>query len=67
MMSLGKGAMQIKPSNQKLNIQSSAEVEIFGIGNHMSGIFWIMRFLEAQGCLIKENIIYQDNQSAMII
>ena len=48
-------------------MQSLTESEIVGINDHIYGILWSMRFLEGQGYGVKDNIIYQDNQSAMLM
>ena len=46
-------------------ILSSTEAELVGVDDVVSQVIWVRYFLEAQGYGINENIIYQDNQSAM--
>ena len=67
MIYLGKLAMQSKPRKKNLGSQSSTEAEIVGIDEHISGIMWIMRCLEAQGYKVKYRLIYQDNQRSNIM
>jgi len=33
----------------------------------MSGVLWTLKFLEAQGYKIAKNVIFQDNQSAILM
>ena len=54
-------------SKQKLNTRSSTEVELVGVDDMISKVLWTRLFMEAQGYDIEENIIYQDNKSAMIL
>ena len=67
MMSLGKGAMGSRSMKHKINSRSSTEAEIIGVDDHMSAALWTLRFLHAQGYEIEENVIYQDNQSAILL
>ena len=67
MMSLGKGAMASRSSKHKINSRSSTEAEIIGVDDHMSSVLWTLRFLHAQGYGIEENVVYQDNQSAILL
>ena len=54
-----------KCQKQKLNKKTSNEYEIVGVSNYPTNIIWVRMFLEDQGFLIKENIIFQDNQSVI--
>ena len=38
---------------------------MIAVDDTLSKILWTKRFIEAQGHMIKENIVYQDNKSAM--
>ena len=66
-MILGKGAVYGTSTRQKLNSRSSTESELIGVHDVMPQVVWTRHFLEAQGYGIKESIIYQDNQSAMLL
>jgi hypothetical protein len=64
---MGKG-MPITGSNkQKLNTRSSTETELVAADDFMPMIIWTNLFLEAQGYGAKETILYQDNQSAILL
>ena len=64
-MTMGDGAMLVKSSKQKLNSRSSTEAELIGVDDAITMILWTKLFMEAQGYVIEENIIYQDNKSAI--
>ena len=64
-MTMGKGAALNQSSKQKLNTGSSTEAELVGTHDILSQMIWSRHFLEAQGYCLKDNICYQDNESAM--
>ena len=66
-MTMGDGAMLVKSSKQKLNSRSSTEAELIGVDDAMTMILWTKLFMEAQGYAIEENILYQDNKSAILL
>ena len=59
------GIIHTKSSKQKLNTKSSTEAEVVGLSEYLPYNIWLLHFLEAQGYPIKNNIVYQDNQSAI--
>ena len=63
----GHGSIISIPKKQKLNTKSSTEAELIGADNAMPQMLWTRYFLEAQGYGINENILYQDNMSAMLL
>ena len=65
MLSLGKGAVYAASTKQKLNTKSSTEAELVGVDDIMPQILWTRMCLEAQGFNVTDNIIYQDNKSAL--
>jgi hypothetical protein len=65
MMTMGQGASGAQSSKQKLSTKSSTEAESVGVDDNISQVIWCRYFLEAQGEVISDNIVYQDNQSAM--
>jgi hypothetical protein len=67
MLSFGWGMLLSKCQKQKLNTKSSTEGEIVGVSDYLPNIIWTRMFLEAQGVVLAENIMYQDNQSAIKI
>jgi hypothetical protein len=66
-ISFGWGVLLTKCQKQKLNTKSSTEGEIVGVSDYLPNMIWARMFLEAQGTILKENILYQDNQSAIKI
>ena len=64
-MTMGEGAVMSSSSKQKLNTRSSCEAELVGADDFATQILWTKMFLEAQGYEIKENLLYQDNQSTI--
>ena len=51
----------------KKNTRSSTEAELIAASDRMPQIVWTRYFLEEQGYGINDNILYQDNQSAMLL
>ena len=66
-VSFGKGSVFSISTKQKLNTRSSTEAELVGVNDAMGLIIWSRRFLEGQGYNITDNVVYQDNQSAMLL
>jgi hypothetical protein len=66
-LSMGRGFPIVNSSKQKLNTRSSTESELVGVDDCMPAILWTRYFLEAQGYGVKENIVYQDNLSAILL
>eukprot|EP00957_Ditylum_brightwellii_P085047 6466742-Ditylum_brightwellii.AAC.1 len=61
----GKGAVYATSTKQKLNTHSSTKSELVGINDVLPQVLWTQYFLEAQGKEIKDNVVYQDNQSVL--
>ena len=69
-ISIGKdvrGSIISISKNQKLNTKSLTESELVGANDVMPQMIWTRYFLEVQGYGIDENILYQDNMSAMLL
>jgi hypothetical protein len=66
-MSLGKGSVYSTSVRQKLTTKSSTEAELVGVDDVMPMVLWTRQFMEGQGYKIKDNVVYQDNQSAMLL
>ena len=64
---MGKGSIVNVCRKQKLNSCSSTESELIGAGDASTFIFWTKLFMEAQGYGIKDNILYQDNKSTILL
>ena len=66
-LSMGRGFPIVSSTKQKLNTRSSTESEIVGADDFMPAICWTRYFMEAQGYTINDNILFQDNKSAILL
>ena len=66
-VTLGRGCPIVTSTKQKLNTRSSTEAELVGVDDLMPAILWTRYFLKAQGYDVKENILYQDNMSSILL
>ena len=66
-LSLGRGFPVVISTKQKLNTKSSTESELVGVDDCMPAVCWTRYFLNAQGYGVKENLVYQDNRSAILL
>ena len=64
-MSMGYGVIHGRSSKQKLNTKSSTETEIVGMSEYIPYNIWLNMFLKEQGYNIMDNVVFQDNQSAI--
>ena len=64
-MSMGRGTLHNKSSKQKLNTRSTTESELVGVSEYLPYDLWQVNFFMEQGYDIRNNIIYQDNESAI--
>ena len=65
--SMGRGFPIVSSTKQKLNTRSSTEMEVAGADNFILAICWMQHFVLAQGCDVIDNILFQDNRSAMLL
>jgi hypothetical protein len=66
-MSLGKGSIYSASKRQKLNTKSSTEAELVGVDDVMAQVLWTRYFLEVHSYKIRNNKVFQDNQSTMLL
>jgi hypothetical protein len=66
-MIYGGGAPITMSKKQKLNTRSSTEAELVGADDAINLILWTRLFLEEQGYNVTENIVFQDNKSAILL
>jgi hypothetical protein len=66
-MSLGQGMPINTSTKQKINTRSSTETELVAADDFMPIILWTNYFLDAQGYSTHDTILYQDNQSAILL
>ena len=67
MGSLGKGAFYASSLRQKTMASSSTEAELVGVSDTLLKILWCRMFMDAQGCVVEDVYVYQDNQSAILL
>jgi hypothetical protein len=66
-LSLGRVFAIVSSTNQKLKARSSTETEIVGADDFMPAICWMRYFMKAQGYGVKDNILFQDNKSSILL
>jgi hypothetical protein len=66
-LSFGRGFPIVSSTKQKLNTRSSTETEIVGADDFMSEICWTRYFMKAQGYGVKDNVLFQDNKSSILL
>jgi hypothetical protein len=66
-LSMGQGFPIISSTKQKLNTCSSMETKVIGADDFMPMICWTQQFMEAQGYQVNDNILFQDNKSAILL
>ena len=64
-MSWGRGCPISVSSKQKINSRSSTESELIAVDDCMSKVLWTKLFLKCQGIEISNNVVEQDNESAI--
>jgi hypothetical protein len=66
-LTLGQGVIYGTSTRQKLNTKSLTEAELVGVNDIMPQVLWTRYFLEAQGLTVSDSVVYQDNQSAILL
>jgi hypothetical protein len=66
-MTMGAGFPLEQSTKHKLNTCSSTGSEIVAVNNLIPQILWARHFMKAQGFAVSNNILYQDNKSAMLL
>ena len=64
---VGDGAITSLSRKQGINTRSSTKAEVVAADKIIFPMIWTQLFLEVQGYPIKENILYQDSKSAMLL
>ena len=65
LMTMGRGAITNVSAKQKINTRSSTEAEVVAVDDMMGPMLWTRYFLQAQGYEVRDNVLLQDNQSAI--
>ena len=66
-ISMGTGLIHGKSAMEKLNAKSSTEAELIGMAEYLPYNLWLIMFLKEQGYEIANNVIFQDNKSAILM
>ena len=66
-MMMDKGAIISGSTRQKINTRSSTETELVAADDFMPMLLWTRYFLEGQGYGSVDTVLYQDNQSAILL
>ena len=61
------GVIAAGSTKQKLNVRSSTVAKLVAVDDFLSKIMWISRFLEVLGYPLKQNVLLQDNTSAILM
>ena len=61
------GGMASGSMKQKLNTRSSTTSELVAADDFLPNIIWVENFLKIQGISLDQNVLYQYNQSAMLL
>jgi hypothetical protein len=65
-LTMGTGCPVATSTKQKANVRSSTIRELVAVNEMMAQILWTRLFMEAQGVKVTDNILYQDNRSAIL-
>jgi hypothetical protein len=66
-LSLGQGFPIVSSTKQKLNTRSSTDTEFVGAHDFMPEICWNCYFMKAQGYDVKDNVLFQENKSSILL
>ena len=66
-LSMGLGYPVSQSNKQKLNTRSSTESELVAVDDLMPTVLWTRQFLIKQGFEVVDNVVYQDNQAAILL
>ena len=67
MISMGKDAIVNVSRKHKLNVGSLTESELVSIANVLDVMMWCKYFMEAQGYMVANKILYQDSKSTILL
>jgi hypothetical protein len=57
----------VTSTKQKLNTHSSTISEVVAVDDMIPQILWTRLFMQEQGIKVTDNILYQDNKSAILL
>ena len=66
-LTMGRGCPMVQSTKAKCNTRSSTVSELVAVDEMMAQILWTRLFMKAQGIEVSDNILYQDNKSAILL
>ncbi len=66
-LTMGTGCPLVTSTKQKCNVRSSTVGELVAVDEMIGQILWTWLFMLAQGIKVTDNILYQDNNSAILL
>jgi hypothetical protein len=66
-LTMGRGCPTVQLTKAKCNTCSSTISELVAVDEMMAQILWTRLFIKAQGIEVLDNILYQDNTSAILL
>jgi hypothetical protein len=66
-LTMGTGCAVATSTKQKCNVCSSTIRKLVAVDEMMAQILWTRLFMEGQGVKVTDNILYQDNRSAILL
>ena len=67
LITMGHGIVHGKSSVQKINTKSACKSELVAVAEYLPYLIRFRYFMQAQGYVIENNILYQDNKSAILM
>ena len=61
------GAIAAGSTKQRLNVRSSTVAELVAVDDFLSKMMWVSKFLNVLGYPLKQNLLLQDNTSAILM
>ena len=65
LLTMGTGGNYVQSSKNNLKIKSSTKAKLVEVDDVLTQVIWTRYFLNEQGHMIQDNVIYQYNQSAI--
>jgi len=65
--SFGIGAVHARSKSSKINVKSSTESELVSTSEYQPHTLWLRHFMIGQGYEVRDNVVYQDNKSAILM
>ena len=66
-LTMGRGCPTVQSTKAKCNTRSSTVSELVAVDEMLAQILWTRLFMKAQGIEVTDNILYQDNKSAILL